>query len=111
MRGAASRLGSRLRSHSIKRLRIVMSALVPASDSSRPDDRRSLHHDKAGALQMVDQTLRHDLRQHFIGIVLPPSALPEGEGERVRQVGTRGGGQAFGRLCHVSAARFASAGA
>ena len=29
-----------------------MSALVPASDSSRPNDRRSLHHDKAGALQM-----------------------------------------------------------
>jgi hypothetical protein len=92
MRGASSRLGSRLRSHSINRPRIVTSALVPVSDSSRPDDRRSLHHDKAGSLQMVDQTLRHDLRQHFIGIVLPPSAFePEGEGARIRQVGTRGG--------------------
>ena len=81
-----------------------MSALVPASDSSGPDDRQSFHHDKAGALQMVDQTLRHDLRQHFIGVVLPPSALEQqGEGERVRQVVARGGGQAFGRLCGLRA--------
>jgi hypothetical protein len=58
---------------------------MPASDSSRSDDRRALHDDKAGELQMVDQGFAMDLGHDFAGVVDPLATFePEREGMRVR---------------------------
>ena len=67
--------------------------LIPAHGATSPDMsarfRRSVvsYDDEAGALQMLDQTLRHDLRHDLVGVVDALTTLKaQREGERVGEV-------------------------
>lgn len=70
----------RSRIHSSKRQGPVISALVPAAERSAASDRRLLHHDEAGPLEVLDKALCDDLGHDLIGVVhsLPPLE-PESE--------------------------------
>ena len=63
--------------------RLATSPLESASDCCAFGDGRPLHDDEAGAVQMFNETLRHDLRHNFVRVVDAPTA-PKAQRERQR---------------------------
>ena len=63
--------------------RLATSPLESASDCYAFGDGRPLHDDEAGAVQMFNETLRHDLRHNFVRVVDAPTA-PKAQRERQR---------------------------
>jgi hypothetical protein len=58
-----------------------------AAERGSPADRRFLHDDEAGALEMLHQALGHDRRHHLASVVHPLApAVAQREGERVGEV-------------------------
>jgi hypothetical protein len=63
------------------------SPLEAAPERRAAPDRRTLHDDEAGALQMFDQALRHDLGHDLVGVVgALATVIAQRERERVGEV-------------------------
>jgi hypothetical protein len=64
-------------------------------------ERQAFHDDEAGALQVLHQALRHDLRHDFVGVVDALAALKtQGEDERRGEVARIGGHELVGGYVH-----------
>jgi hypothetical protein len=65
---------------------------MTSAERSRPANRRLLHDDKAGELEVLHKPPCHDLCHDLIGVVDALAALEaQREGERVSDVFGRGG--------------------
>ena len=54
-------------------------AFKPAPERRAASDRRALHYNEAGALQMFDEALRHDFGHDLVGVVNALAALIQGD--------------------------------
>ena len=48
---------------------------MPAPERRAASDRRALHHNESGALQMLNEATRDDLGHDLVGVVCPLSAV------------------------------------
>ena len=70
---------------------------MPAANRGAAADRRFLHDDEPGALEVLHQALGDDRRHHLAGVVRPLApAVAQREGERIGEVFRTGGREVGG---------------